>query len=68
MRELKGEGSNGEYMRFKQEIIDSQVFDRLKFEIGIKNFNRMVREKLIPVPLDLVSPFFFCQTGHQSFS
>lgn len=42
-------------MRFKQEIVESQVFDRLKFELGMKNFTRFVRDKLIPIPLDLVS-------------
>lgn len=51
----KDGGSNAEYMRYKQEILESQVFDRLKFELGTKNFMKFVKEKLIPIPLDLVS-------------
>ena len=57
-------GSNAEYMRFKQEIIESQVFDRLKFELGMKNFTKLVREKLIPIPLDLVSPYRSIPSHH----
>ena len=54
---------NAEYQRFKQEIIDSQIFDRLKLELGIKKFNKLVKEKLCPVPLDLVS-FLIKVIGH----
>lgn len=42
-------------MRFKQEIMDSQIFDRLKLELGLRKFNKLVKEKLHPIPLDLVS-------------
>ena len=45
-----------EYLRFKTEIVDSQIFDRLKFELGMKNFTRFVQEKLLPIPLDLMHP------------
>lgn len=44
---------NAEYMRFKQEIMDSQIFDRLKLELGLRKFNKLVKEKLHPIPLDL---------------
>ena len=45
-------------MRFKQEIVESQVFDRLKFELGMKNFLTLIKEKLVPIPMDLVSHRF----------
>jgi len=45
--------ANAEYQRFKQEVLDSQIFDRLKLELGLKNFNRLVKQKLMPIPLDL---------------
>ena len=35
--------------------MDSQIFDRLKLELGLKNFNKLIKEKLAPIPLDLVS-------------
>lgn len=49
-----GGGSNQEYGRFKKEIEDSQVFDRMKNEIGFKEFRNLVREKIRPIALDLV--------------
>ena len=36
-------------------MLDSQIFDRLKLELGLKNFNKLSKTKLIPIPLDLVS-------------
>ncbi len=39
--------------------MDSQIFDRLKLELGLKNFNKLIKEKLAPIPLDLVSVFIF---------
>ena len=47
-------------MRFKQEIVESQVFDRLKFELGMKNFMTLIKEKLVPIPMDLVSSRLAC--------
>ena len=38
--------------------MDSQIFDRLKLELGLKNFNKLIKEKLAPIPLDLVSFYF----------
>ena len=51
----KADGLNSEYQRFKQEILDSQIFDRLKQELGLKNLAELVKNKLVPIPLDLVS-------------
>ena len=53
---LQGMERQSEYQRFKQEIIDSQIFDRLKFELGLKNFTKFVKEKLLPIPMDLMHP------------
>lgn len=50
-----GGGSNQEYGRFKKEIEDSQVFDRMKNELGFKEFKKVVRDKIRPITLDLVS-------------
>lgn len=36
-------------------MLDSQIFDRLKLELGLKRFNDLVKDKLYPIPLDLVS-------------
>lgn len=52
-----GGGSNQEYGRFKKEIEDSQVFDRMKNELGFKEFKKVVRNKIRPITLDLVSTF-----------
>lgn len=52
-----GGGSNQEYGRFKKEIEDSQVFDRMKNELGFKEFKKVVRDKIRPIGLDLVSIF-----------
>ena len=52
-----GGGSNQEYGRFKKEIEDSQVFDRMKNELGFKEFKKVVRDKIRPITLDLVSKF-----------
>ena len=46
---------NSEYQRFKQEILDSQIFDRLKLELGLKPLNKLIADKLVPIPMDLVS-------------
>jgi hypothetical protein len=50
-----GGGSNQEYGRFKKEIEDSQVFDRMKNELGFKEFKKVVRDKIRPITFDLVS-------------
>jgi len=52
-----GGGSNQEYGRFKKEIEDSQVFDRMKNELGFKEFKKVVRNKIRPIAFDLVFPF-----------
>ena len=48
-------GTNQEYGRFKKEIEDSQAFDRMKTELGFKEFKKLVRDKVRPISLDLVS-------------
>jgi len=50
----KENSSGSEYQRFKQEILESQIFDRLKLEIGLKNFSKLIKDKLVPIPLDLM--------------
>jgi hypothetical protein len=54
-----GGGSNQEYGRFKKEVEDSQVFDRIKNEIGFKEFRNLVREKIRPIALDLVKKLVY---------
>ena len=44
-----------EYKRFQLEILDSQIFDRLKTQIGVKHFIALVNEKIKVIPFDLVS-------------
>ena len=58
-----GGGSNQEYGRFKKEIEDSQVFDRMKNELGFKEFKKVVRDKIRPINLDLVSTYTMLSTA-----
>ena len=52
---FQGHGSNSEYSRFQQIIVQSQIFDRLKTELGIKNFKKILKQKVKILPMDLVS-------------
>jgi len=47
-------GAQSEYNRFQEEIMESQIFDRLKLELGMKNFIRLVQQKVKVIPFDLL--------------
>lgn len=49
---MQSQGTS-EYSRFQQEIVDSQIFDKLKMQLGMRNFNKLIKEKVRTVPLDL---------------
>ena len=54
----KDAGKNAEYGRFKKEIEESLVFDRLKTELGNMRFKQLVRDKIRAVAMDLVTHSF----------
>ena len=41
------------YDRYKNEIKDSQIFDALKIQLGMKNVRKLLRKKICLVPMDL---------------
>ncbi len=45
---------NSEFSRFQQEIMESQIFDRLKQQLGFKDFNKLMKEKVKTLPMNLV--------------
>jgi len=50
----RGHGANAEYARFQKEIVESKIFDRLKTELGIKNFKKIIKDKIRTLPMDLM--------------
>ena len=46
-------GSKGEeYDIYKKKIKDSQIFDQLKIELGIKGWKKILKNKIVVLPLD----------------
>src|SRR4051812_11248600 len=39
--------------RMKTEIIESAIFSRLKQQLGIEQFHRLIESKIIPIEADL---------------
>jgi hypothetical protein len=51
---MQGHEKNSEYKRLQQEILNSVLFDRLKTQMGMREFTRL-QEKIKTIPLDFVS-------------
>jgi len=49
----KRAGVVDEYTRFKQEILDSHIFDRHRIAMGVDTFRKEFIKKVLPFPMDL---------------
>ena len=44
------------YERYKKEIKDSQIHDVLKIKIGLKAWRKLLKSKIVLVPMDQSMP------------
>ena len=47
-----GEDKDG-YDRYKNDIKDSVIWDRLKMQLGLKAYRKLLRRKVVLLPMDL---------------
>jgi hypothetical protein len=44
------------YNRFKYDIKDSQIFDRLKMSLGNNGWSKLMKKKVFPVNMNFTLP------------
>lgn len=52
-KDLSKDAGEEAYERYRTEIKDSQIFDRLKMELGAKEHRKLLRRKVRVIPMDL---------------
>ena len=60
---MQTSGPNAEFSRFQQEIMESQIFDKLKQQLGTRDFSLLIEAKIKTLPFNFVSPFCFALLG-----